>query len=511
MDHAQAPLYDKLVSHAFGQPASFHVPGHKFGAGLDPDAADVFRRIMTIDCTEISGLDDLHSPRGVIDQAQRLAADCFGAERTFFLVGGSTVGNLALVLSLCGANDLLIVQRNVHKSVIHGLMLAGARAVFLPPRWDARTGQATGVAAEDVERALRLYPEAKGVFVGNPNYYGMGVRLEPIVEAAHARGVPLVVDEAHGAHFGFHPQVPASAMSCGADASVQSTHKMLTAMTMGAMLHLQGDRLDRERIARRLSLLQSSSPSYPIMASLDLARRQMRRYGADWIERGLEAVAEFKRLLNRLPGFEAPVDAPGPPGSAGGAHETQDPFKVAVRALSPALSGYQLQRRLERQGCFVEMSDPLQVLLVFSIASTQDDAHRCFEALRRISCDFSADQQEQPPSVANLYQIPQYTEMTAPVQFDLDRPAASGPRPRQTAVRAVRLEEAAGRQAAEMVIPYPPGIPVLYAGERVTPQTVAYLSALSRQGASFQGVQDPTLQTIRIFGECRDEEVGHRR
>ncbi|WP_158702797.1 aminotransferase class I/II-fold pyridoxal phosphate-dependent enzyme, partial [Paenibacillus faecalis] len=281
MDRERAPLIEALLTYKNKANISFHVPGHKNGKVYDGiQDAELFSEVMKIDVTEISGTDDLHHPEGVIREAQLLAADCFGAEESFFLVGGSTAGNLAMVLTVCSQpGDLILLQRNVHKSVLNGLMLAGARAVFLEPQIDEYSGLAVMPSQETVRAALAAYPEAKAVFVTSPNYYGMGSDLKELADLCHANEVPLLVDEAHGAHYGMHPDLPESALSCGADGVVQSTHKMLSAMTMGSMLHVQGRLLDRSLLRQRLAMVQSSSPSYPVMASLDLARRLLHAQG----------------------------------------------------------------------------------------------------------------------------------------------------------------------------------------------------------------------------------------
>lgn len=229
----------------------------------------------------------------------------FRCRGKFFLVGGSTAGNLSLLLTICDEpGSIVLVQRNVHKSVIHGLMLAGARAVFLEPWVDPESGLAVMPSIETIQAAVQRYPEAKGVFVTLPNYYGMGADLTPIAEVCHEAGMPLLVDEAHGAHYGQHPELPVSALSCGADGVVQSTHKMLAAFTMGAMLHIQGPRLNRPLLRQRLAMVQSSSPSYPVMASLDLSRRLLHVHGADAFTAGLAAVKALKRGLAELPRFQ---------------------------------------------------------------------------------------------------------------------------------------------------------------------------------------------------------------
>lgn len=344
-----------------------------------------------------------------------------------FLVGGSTAGNLALILTACPEPGMiLILQRNVHKSVIHGLMLAGVRAVFVEPLIDPLSGLAVAPAAEAVEAALAAYPEAAAVFVTMPNYYGMGGDLAPLARICHDSGVPLLVDEAHGAHYGQHPALPAGALACGADGVVQSTHKMLTAMTMGAMLHVQGQRLDRALLSQRLAMVQSSSPSYPMMASLDLARRLLHSRGSDAFTAGLAAVDVLRRGLAELPryGLVQPAEQlhDGTPLHKA-AYEMQDPFKVVIYDATGVLGGFELQRRLEAKGCVPEMSDDRHVVLLFSLGSRAEDAVRLLQALREID---SEDTSESPHTTGisesrniSTWNNLNVLQISAPVPFSL--------------------------------------------------------------------------------------------
>jgi arginine/lysine/ornithine decarboxylase len=453
---------------------------------------------MQIDLTEITGLDDLHHPEGVIRDAQRLAAACFGAEETLFLVGGSTAGNLAAALTVCGQGDLIVVQRNAHKSVLNGLMLAGARAVFLEPRYDPATQVAAGIRPEQVELALMRYPEAKAVWITNPNYYGMGVDVERVARAAHAHGKPLIVDEAHGAHYGFHPQLPPSALACGADLVVQSTHKMLTALTMGAMLHVQGERIDRELLRQRLSMLQSSSPSYPIMASLDASRRLLHREGVDWLQRGLQAVERAEREVRSRPCFRIVGREPT------AAYETKDPFKLVLSDATGTLDGYRLRDELERRGLMVELADPRQVLLVFSLASDAQDAERLADALDDVAERFGLRRKwDELDGVAGSRTGERKWDAAAAAGHPSDvaeamNPLAGSHAPPSSDGISEPVADAAGWLAGEMVVPYPPGIPLLYPGERISADTVRRLTELAEAGARFQGAADPRLRTIRV-------------
>ncbi|MCP1312257.1 aminotransferase class I/II-fold pyridoxal phosphate-dependent enzyme [Paenibacillus tyrfis] len=476
MSQHRAPLYEALAAHRESGALSFHVPGHKSEAQGYAEAESDFRQILLLDRTEIAGLDDLHHPEEAIKEAQSLAAACFGADETFFLVNGSTAGNLAMILAACRRGDLLLVQRDAHKSVIHGLMLAGAQAVFISPLWDPESGLSMGVAAEDVEQALNRYPEAKGLLVTNPSYYGITSDLKALSGLLHDRGKVLLVDEAHGAHFGFHPDVPASALSCGADAVVQSTHKMLTAMTMGAMLHVQGPRIHRSAVRKALAMVQSSSPSYPIMASLDLSRRMLQKDGGEWIERGLSAARRVTAYLNGHSRWHARelTERMLQIGCL------QDPFKVALYDVSGRLDGFALKERLEQQGCFPELADPTNVLLAFSLASTEEAAQQLIEALERIDEETRDEGNETKSGLWETEDAAQ--RISEPVTFDWEA-IHEGTETKVT----VPVAECAGRIAAEMIVPYPPGIPVLYPGERITERTAAHLTRLAALGSRFHG------------------------
>jgi len=506
LNHDRAPLYEALLEYRERKNRTFHVPGHKNGQVYEEPGQDeqkikalvheqaVLRQLMTIDVTEITGTDDLHQPTGVIREAQELAADCFGGEETYFLVNGSTVGNLALILTCCTEpGDVLIVQRNVHKSILHGLMLAGAHAVFVTPQLDAQSELPTAPTVDAITEALERYPAAKGVLLCSPNYYGMGVDLQAVATAVHAHGKPLLIDEAHGAHYGLHPSLPASALQCGADGVVQSTHKMLTSLTMSAMLHVQGDRLDRGLLRQRLAMLQSSSPSYPLMASLDVSRRWLHTRGADAFTQGLEAVAWFRGTMERLPRFTLlPFPAQD---KAGAAYHTLDPFKVTVSDRNGQYSGYELQELLEDLGCVPEMSDVRHVVFVFSLGSTMEDAKALFDALEQIH-----QSSTEAWNNHKLIHREDYTELLHHTSSLVSEPILFRLQPlTEDAWETVPLGQAVHRRVAEMVIPYPPGIPLLYPGECITAELERTLQQLSAQGAKCQGVHDSTLQTFRVL------------
>jgi arginine decarboxylase len=526
MRDQRAPLYEAVMKYINQRPVRLHVPGHKggeaflghiagqaeqpFGQAGHANQATLygysdFARMLSFDVTELSGLDDLHEPTEAIREAQILAAECFGADDTHFLIGGSTVGNIALILSACNPGDLIIVQRNVHKSVIHALMLAEARAVFLPPRVDLVTGLPSSPDPTCIEQALRTYPQATAVFLTNPSYYGLGTDLSQIATLCHSSNKLLLVDEAHGAHYGFHQELPPSAMQCGADAAVQSTHKMLTAMTMGAMLHVRGERIQRDKLKKILTMLQSSSPSYPILVSLDLARLWVQEHGRRWLQDAMQALKQWSSDLARLERFELTVDKPNDC-----FYETKDPFKAAVRDRSGQLSGFQLKSALEELGCYPELADSEQVLLAFSLASSTEDANRLIHAFEQVKIRYpEAEKKELQGPVTNTNIVAYAQEISAPVQFSM-RHIHTRVGADSAYSRPIALSKAAGHSSAEMVIPYPPGIPLLYPGEIITAEMAAYLQRLADSGASFQGVSDPALHTLQVVRDSQVELFGKR-
>jgi len=498
MGKLKAPLLEALLKHAESNPASFHVPGHHNGAALVhtlreshiEDAAQLEKQlsaVMRLDVTELSSTDDLHHPEGAILEAQQLAAQCYGAEETCLLVGGSTSGNLAMILAVCSPGDIIIVQRNVHKSVINGLKLAGAQAVFLTPRMESSTGLSMTPSLEQVKQALYQFPQAKAVFLTNPNYYGMGMKLDTYAKACHEQGKPLLVDEAHGAHYGMHPDLPTSAIQAGADGVVQSTHKTLPALTMGAMLHMQGQLLDRRRIKEALAMVQSSSPSFPIMASLDISRAIVDRLGDRLFHSAIEAVHSFRMWVKETNTMFATAEPELLPG------QQQDPLRLILTVPGGQLTGFELHRELEKRGCWAEMSDPLYTVLVIGPHVAADEAiTRLQDALRDIHESFVAE-----PSREALYQRQSVSDdlsegISEPVSFarTKDRPS-----------KRVPLQEALHQPSAEMIIPYPPGIPILYPGERFTERHLKDIRQLSEAGARFQGAEDGTMATVAILIE----------
>lgn len=297
MKQHHTPLFDALQQFHHNQPTSFHVPGHKSGSIFPKQAEDFFASLLSLDLTEIPGLDDLHAPSGVIAKAEDLAAEFFRAVHTFFLIGGSTAGNLAMILATCSAGDKVIVQRNAHKSVMNGLELSGARSIWTAPVFDSSADRYTGPDSVSLKQALDQHPNAKAVVLTYPDYFGCTYSLKEMIDLAHQRKIPVLVDEAHGVHFSLGEPFPPSAVDLGADVVVQSAHKMAPAMTMAAYLHMKPGLVSKQKIAYYLQMIQSSSPSYPLLASLDLARSFLAEMTSERLEEILLSVKKLNEAL----------------------------------------------------------------------------------------------------------------------------------------------------------------------------------------------------------------------
>ncbi|WP_370295120.1 aminotransferase class I/II-fold pyridoxal phosphate-dependent enzyme [Rossellomorea marisflavi] len=473
VDQSKMPLMQAINKHSKNDPISFHVPGHKNGI-LTGDPAHKG------DLTELTGLDDLHDAEGPIAEAQALLSELYGSRSSYLLVNGSTSGNMAAILATCEPGDYVLVQRNCHKSVWNGIRLAGAVPVLLEAEWEEKGQSVRGVSLDTVQEALEAFPAAKACVLTYPTYYGFTYPIQEIIAELHGRGIPCIVDEAHGAHFQASNMFPDSALALGADIVIQSAHKMLPAMTMGSYLHLKGSRVDEHRLKEYLSMLQSSSPSYPIMASLDYARSYLGTMTPSDVDKGLADIAGFISELGRLhPGLR--VERP------------DDPLKVLVRFSG--WSGYRLQKRLEEEGIFAELADPNQVLLIFPLMK-ESAAFPYGEALRRIKGMLEGEpagveRKETfiPPASSQSYSLlsMEWKEMK-------DREE-----------EAVSLQSAAGRISSQMVIPYPPGIPLLLKGEPVTDDVIGRLKEYLDVGAAIQGRHELKENKIFVFKELEEQ------
>jgi arginine decarboxylase len=487
----EAPIFNALTQFKEQTCARFHVPGHKGGVFFSTRAKPMFASILDIDVTELSGLDDLHDPQEMIREAQELAATCFNADQTYFLVNGSTVGNLAMILATLQKGDQVIVQRNSHKSIFHALALAEVEAVFLQPIMSPQFGVPFGVSLDQVQEGFIQYPQVKAVVLTYPNYYGMASAIKEVIQYTHDQGAIVLVDEAHGAHFGQHAALPPSAMQLGADISVQSTHKMLGSMTMSSMLHVRGSRVDQRDLQFFLRSLQSSSPSYPLLASLDLAREQLQRMD----------VAEWKRALSEYEGLREQISSTkmyhvSQPIKEGNYSlkiqmlETHmDPFKLIIQP-SWGMSGYRLQSLLEDAGIYLELADPQNVLLTLPLYAQQEWNRRLADELWRIAKRYGPIVDEEKNEIVSSHsQLSKQDSPPTNIQMKIYK---------SSEMKEVPLHQAGGERATEMITPYPPGIPILIPGEEITQNIINYIYSLQHSGAYFQGKGKNKFNTILV-------------
>lgn len=483
LDHTKAPLYEALCIYEETNRTSMHVPGHKDGRVFDKAAQHHFSKILKIDATCIKGIDDLHQPTDSILEAQTLAADAFGADQTFFLVGGSTIGNLGIALTLCSPGDNILVQRNMHKSVFNGLLLAGAHPIYIAPAIESETKTAMVAELHHIEAALAENPDVKGVWVTNPNYYGMSQDITQLAEICRQQGIPLIVDEAHGAHFGQAEEVPPSALSMGANLVIQSTHKMLTSMHMSSMLHVKGDLVDLERLARVLGMIQSTSPSYLLLGSLDLARRYLVEHGREHLKETVQRL-EKRRIELSLELKSLSI--------WGGSPEVQrrDPLKWIISSKDEVVSGYELLELFYDQGAVAEIGDPRNIVFLFSLNEKEEDIDKVVGAIKAI------DEKLQELAVIphEKKEIIMFDEKGTVYEPNMSLQDAFH-RPRHK----VKLDDAIGSLCGETVLPYPPGIPLLNPGEEITKRHVDTIKQLHEMGAYFQSPSDDSMETLYVI------------
>lgn len=462
---SKTPLFDKLVAHKNKNSISFHVPGHKNGHVIPEAARSINHDMLGLDVTELTDLDDLHSPEGVILESEQLLAELYRVKKSFFLVNGTTVGNLAMIMAAIKEDDIVLVQRNCHKSILHALQLTHAKPVFINPEYDDDWHVATGLSVEAVKTAITEYPEAKALIVTYPNYYGMVFQLDKIIEIAHEKNIPVLVDEAHGAHFIAGEPFPASALTLGADVVVQSAHKTLPAMTMGSYLHFNSSIISLKRVETYLHMLQSSSPSYPIMASLDLARSYLGTFNQRDLKQLQSQIEKFRIELSEIPGLKVlPYK-----------NDIGDLLKISIQSTR-GWSGFELQLHMEELGIFAEMADPYNLLLVVPLLKAEGNYpfNEVIERIKTLNMPIGFVQEDFQYSIPIQKRDTSLLELSFREMEKLSRTRCS-------------IQESIGKISAEKIVPYPPGVPLLYPGEKITEEDIKYINWLLEKGTRFQG------------------------
>jgi len=476
--HFRAPVAEAMKAYAQDGALAFHTPGHKQGLGAHP----LLRELITPqglreEVSLMEELDDLHEPTMCIREAQELAAQLYGADAAYFMINGTSGAIHAMIMGTLKPGDTVLLPRNAHRSMIGGLILAGVKPVFIQPRIDRKLGIPMGLELKDIEKAADEYPEAKALLLVYPTYYGVTIDLQAAAEFVHSRSMLLLVDEAHGPHLKFSDRLPMQALDAGADMAAQSTHKILGSMTQTSILLARAGRMDLERVRSAASLLQSTSPNQLLLASLDIARLQMAEQGVELVGRAVRLAEKLRQAVNAITGLWSFGADYLPAG------ESLDLTKVTVSVRGLGITGVQAESILRHEYKIqCELADAYNLLFIISYADTDEQVRVLTGALQKMAARF-ADREELTLQVA----IP-----PVPALGISPRAAFFGGQ------ETVAFEDAAGCIAAEQIMFYPPGIPILSPGDEIAPGALCYIRTMQRLGLKVVGPADTSLKTIQI-------------
>ena len=478
LNQNQAPIYEGLVKLRKKRIVPFDVPGHKRGRG-NPELVELLgEKCVGIDVNSMKPLDNLGHPISIIRDAEELAADAFGASHAFLMIGGTTSSVQTMILSTCKAGDKIILPRNVHKSAINALVLCGAIPIYIEMSVDPKIGIALGLENDRVAQAIKDHLDAKAILINNPTYYGICSDLKGLTEMAHAAGMKVLVDEAHGAHLHFTDKLPLSAMDAGADMSAVSMHKSGGSLTQSSLL-LVGDQMNPEYVRQIINLTQSTSASYLLMASLDVSRRNLALRGKESFEKVIELSEYARREINAIGGYYAYskelID--------GVSVCDFDVTKLSVYTQGIGLTGIEVYDLLrDEYDIQIEFGDIGNILAYISIGDRIQDIERLVGALADIKRLYSRDGKD---LIAGEYIQPELV-LSPQEAFYSER-------------KSLTLDESVGQVCGEFVMCYPPGIPILAPGERITREIVDYIQFAKERGCSLQGTEDPEVNHINVI------------
>lgn len=475
------PLLDTLLKHAQNKVVSFHTPGHKNGAGIHPKLRNFTKRnVYYLDVTVFPEVDSLHDPTHCIKFAQELAAKAYGSKNAFFLVNGSTAGNIAMLLSACDPGDSVILSRTCHKSVLAGVIIAGVWPIWVQPKVDQERDIIYEVSSEEIEYYIKNYPEAKAVFITSPNYNGICTDLIKIQEICKKYNKILLVDEAHGPHLKFHPDLPVSAAEVNADMFVHSMHKVLSALSQGSVLHFNSDKIDINRVRRVVSMLQTTSPNYFILASIDAARMQVVKYGAKVFSKIIKYCEEARNEINKLHNIFCLTRS-----EIKSKHYDLDVTKLTINVTKTGLTGYKVEEILANEYKIqVDCADMFNLVAITGYGTSKEDIEKLVEAITDISKKYSGEYEtwklQLPPLATEVVMLPRDAFFS-------------------TNVKRVPLSKSVGCISAQTLTPYPPGLPILTPGERITKDAVEYLQELVSYTVRVSGQESDNLKTVKVI------------
>ncbi|MBV9024426.1 MAG: ornithine decarboxylase [Streptomycetaceae bacterium] len=489
MNHSRAPVLEALIAYHDSGQTSFTPPGHKQGRGADPRVLETLgEAVFRSDVLATSGLDDRTSSQGVLEQAQELMADAVGAEHAFFSTCGSSLSVKSAMLSVAGPHEELLVGRDAHKSVVSGLILSGVRPLWVEPQWDPERKLAHPPSAQSVRDAFDEHPDAKGALVTSPTPYGTCADLRALAQVCHERHKPLIVDEAWGAHLPFHPDLPSWAMDAGADVCVTSVHKMGSGLEQGSVFHLQGGLIDPAVLKSREDLLGTTSPSVLLYAALDGWRRQMVEHGRPLYDKALALAGAVREELGRSEGLHlhGRDDFCGP-----GRAADLDPLQLVIDISALGITGYRAADWLrERHRINLHLADHRRISAQLTHADNEETAATLISAVR----DLVARAKELRVAGGSAVEVPGPAQLCLE-QVMLPRDAFFG------RTEQVPWEEAVGRISAEMLTPYPPGIPCALPGERLNAEVMRYLRTGVDAGMVVPDATNAGVHSVRVVVE----------
>ena len=476
----RAPIYEALEKFSRQRVVPFDVPGHKRGRGNPELARLLGEKCVSMDVNSMKPLDNLCHPVSVIRDAEKLAADAFGAESAFLMVGGTTSAVQSMVMSVVKAGEKIILPRNVHRSVMGALVLCGAVPVYVNPETDARLGIPLGMSLKQLERTIECTPDAKAILVNNPTYYGICSDLRSIVKLAHEHNMLVIADEAHGTHFYFGEGLPVSAMAAGADMAAVSMHKSGGSLTQSSLL-LAGSRINGDHVRQIINLTQTTSASYLLLSSLDISRHNLALRGKEAFARVIELADYAREEINDVGGWYAY----GKELVNGDSIFDFDRTKLSVYTLDVGLAGIEVYDILrDEYDIQIEFGDLGNILAYLSIGDRKRDVERLVSAMSEIRRLYEKDR---TGMMENEYISP---VVAVTPQYAFYSPKQSLP-----------LEETAGRICSEFVMCYPPGIPILAPGERVTSKILDYIRYAKEKGCQMTGPEDANIERLNVLKE----------
>ena len=471
------PIYEALREYKNNRIVSFDVPGHKQGRATTQLTAFLGKDCMSVDVNSMKPLDNLCHPTSVIKESMELAAAAFGAAHAFFMVNGTSSAVQTMVMSVCKHADKIIMPRNVHRSAINALILSGAQPIYVDPKMNSELGISLGMTVEGVQKAIEEHPDAKAVLVNNPTYYGICSNLPEIVRIAHQAGMKVLVDEAHGTHFYFGSNLPVNAMSAGADMAAVSMHKTGGSLTQSSLL-LLGEGVNHDYVRQIINLTQTTSASYLLMSSLDIARANLAINGQTIFKKVVDIVTYAREEINRLGGYYAFADEI----VDGNSVYAFDTTKLSIHTRNIGLAGIEVYDLLRDDfGIQIEFGDIGNILAIISVGDRHQDIERLIAALAEIKRIY----QKSPTGLYDHEYIDPKVELTPQAAFYA--PKVSLP-----------LERTEGCICGEFVMCYPPGIPILAPGERITKDILDYIRFAKDKGCLITGPLDVDIEYLSV-------------